>query len=191
MQEKNAKKYRLSPVLLGMRSLLELHVVSYGALAARLRPRVPCRGRSRRGADQCRAATPDEPSAQRTHHQKQRKAQAIIQSKSGGFPRLLIRKHKKVSKINVFKGREHGTKSKNLILTGRALIFTSAPFPVPHAIGSRPMAFFHIRTYTHPKTVSIRVRKPLFFLSERRLKGGVGVFPWDCLLYTSDAADEL
>ena len=34
------------------------------------------------------------------------------------FPRLLIRKHKKVSKINVFKGREHGTKSKNLILTG-------------------------------------------------------------------------
>ena len=33
-------------------------------------------------------------------------------------PRLLIRKHKKVSKINVFKGREHGTKSKNLILTG-------------------------------------------------------------------------
>lgn len=34
------------------------------------------------------------------------------------IPRLLIRKHKKVSKINVFKGREHGTKSKNLILTG-------------------------------------------------------------------------
>lgn len=34
------------------------------------------------------------------------------------LPRLLIRKHKKVSKINVFKGREHGTKSKNLILTG-------------------------------------------------------------------------
>lgn len=34
------------------------------------------------------------------------------------FPRLLIRKHEKVSKINVFKGREHGTKSKNLILTG-------------------------------------------------------------------------
>ena len=27
-------------------------------------------------------------------------------------PRLLIRKHEKVSKINVFKGREHGTKSK-------------------------------------------------------------------------------
>ena len=34
------------------------------------------------------------------------------------LPRLLIRKHEKVSKINVFKGREHGTKSKNLILTG-------------------------------------------------------------------------
>ena len=34
------------------------------------------------------------------------------------IPRLLIRKHEKVSKINVFKGREHGTKSKNLILTG-------------------------------------------------------------------------
>ena len=43
------------------------------------------------------------------------------------LPRLLIRKHEKVSKINVFKGREHGTKSKNLILTGRALIFTSVP----------------------------------------------------------------
>ena len=41
------------------------------------------------------------------------------------------------------------------------------------------MAFFHIRAYTHPKTVSIRGRKPLFFLSERRLKGGVGVFPWE------------
>lgn len=38
--------------------------------------------------------------------------------KTGLFPRLLIRKHEKVSKINVFKGREHGTKSKNLILTG-------------------------------------------------------------------------
>ena len=38
--------------------------------------------------------------------------------KGASLPRLLIRKHKKVSKINVFKGREHGTKSKNLILTG-------------------------------------------------------------------------
>ena len=47
--------------------------------------------------------------------------------KLGILPRLLIRKHKKVSKINVFKGKEHGTKSKNLILTGRALIFTSVP----------------------------------------------------------------
>ena len=28
------------------------------------------------------------------------------------IPRLLIRKHKKVSKINVFKGREHGTEVK-------------------------------------------------------------------------------
>ena len=34
MQEKNAKKYRREPVLLGMRSLLELHVVSHGALAS-------------------------------------------------------------------------------------------------------------------------------------------------------------
>ena len=42
----------------------------------------------------------------------------IRQKKEGWIPRLLIRKHKKVSKINVFKGREHGTKSKNLILTG-------------------------------------------------------------------------
>ena len=38
--------------------------------------------------------------------------------KAARVPRLLIRKHEKVSKINVFKGREHGTKSKNLILTG-------------------------------------------------------------------------
>ena len=38
--------------------------------------------------------------------------------KRTALPRLLIRKHEKVSKINVFKGREHGTKSKNLILTG-------------------------------------------------------------------------
>lgn len=38
--------------------------------------------------------------------------------KAAALPRLLIRKHEKVSKINVFKGREHGTKSKNLILTG-------------------------------------------------------------------------
>ena len=38
--------------------------------------------------------------------------------KGDAFPRLLIRKHEKVSKINVFKGREHGMKSKNLILTG-------------------------------------------------------------------------
>ena len=41
-----------------------------------------------------------------------------INKKRKDFPRLLIRKHEKVSKINVFKGREHGTKSKNLILTG-------------------------------------------------------------------------
>ena len=39
-------------------------------------------------------------------------------NKKATLPRLLIRKHEKVSKINVFKGREHGTKSKNLILTG-------------------------------------------------------------------------
>ena len=32
--------------------------------------------------------------------------------KDASVPRLLIRKHEKVSKINVFKGREHGTKSK-------------------------------------------------------------------------------
>ncbi len=54
---------------------------------ARLRPRVSCRGRGRRGADQRRAAKPDEPSAQRTHHQKQRKAQAITEG-----PRRLFRR---------------------------------------------------------------------------------------------------
>lgn len=43
---------------------------------------------------------------------------AFLHKKGRGIPRLLIRKHEKVSKINVFKGREHGTKSKNLILTG-------------------------------------------------------------------------
>ena len=37
------------------------------------------------------------------------------------------------------------------------------------------MAFFHIRAYTHPKTVSIGRENLCFFLSERRLKGGVGV----------------
>ena len=53
--------------------------------------------------------------------------------KAPHFPRLLIRKHKKVSKINVFKGREHGTKSKNLILTGTkgADFSHQRPFPVP------------------------------------------------------------
>ena len=43
---------------------------------------------------------------------------SLSKRKGPAVPRLLIRKHKKVSKINVFKGREHGTKSKNLILTG-------------------------------------------------------------------------
>ena len=43
---------------------------------------------------------------------------AQIRKRTRCIPRLLIRKHEKVSKINVFKGREHGTKSKNLILTG-------------------------------------------------------------------------
>ena len=33
-------------------------------------------------------------------------------TKAVGIPRLLIRKHEKVSKINVFKGREHGTEVK-------------------------------------------------------------------------------
>ena len=35
-----------------------------------------------------------------------------VMKKVDALPRLLIRKHEKVSKINVFKGREHGTKSK-------------------------------------------------------------------------------
>ena len=39
------------------------------------------------------------------------------------------------------------------------------------------MAFFHIRTYTHPKNVSIRVRKPLFFPLRAPLKGRRGCFP--------------
>lgn len=53
--------------------------------------------------------------------------------RKAAVPRLLIRKHKKVSKINVFKGREHGTKSKNLILTGTkgADFSHQRPFPVP------------------------------------------------------------
>ena len=58
---------------------------------------------------------------------------SMIQKKEISVPRLLIRKHEKVSKINVFKGREHGTKSKNLILTGTkgADVKISALFPVP------------------------------------------------------------
>ena len=39
------------------------------------------------------------------------------------------------------------------------------------------MAFFHIRTYTHPKNVSIRVRKPLFFPLRAPLEGRRGCFP--------------
>ena len=39
------------------------------------------------------------------------------------------------------------------------------------------MAFFHIRAYTHPKTVSIRARKPLFFPLRAPLKGRRGCFP--------------
>ena len=38
---------------------------------------------------------------------KYRKSKNDIYKKDGIFPRLLIRKHKKVSKINVFKGRDH------------------------------------------------------------------------------------
>ena len=38
------------------------------------------------------------------------------------------------------------------------------------------MAFFHIRTYTHPKNVSIRVRKPLFFPLRAPLKRAAWVF---------------
>ena len=41
------------------------------------------------------------------------------------------------------------------------------------------MAFFHIRTYTHPKMYQLGCENLCFFLSERRLKGGVGVFPWE------------
>lgn len=37
----------------------------------------------------------------------------------------------------------------------------SAPFSCFHAIGNRPMAFFHTRTCPCLKTVSLRVRKPL------------------------------
>ena len=39
------------------------------------------------------------------------------------------------------------------------------------------MAFFHIRTYTHPKNVSIRVRKPLFFPLSAPLERRRGCFP--------------
>ena len=39
------------------------------------------------------------------------------------------------------------------------------------------MAFFHIRAYTHPKNVSIRARKPLFFPLRAPLKGRRGYFP--------------
>jgi hypothetical protein len=59
------------------------------------------------------------------------RGKCVKKQKETGLPRLLIRKHEKVSKINVFKGREHGTKSKNLILTGTkgADFHISALFP--------------------------------------------------------------
>ena len=91
-------------------------------------------------------------------------------------PRLLIRKHKKVSKINVFKGKEHGTKSKNLILTGRALIFTSVPCLSPRH-RQPPYGVFSYPCLYPPENVSIRARKPLFFPFRAPLKGRRGCFP--------------
>ena len=69
--------------------------------------------------------------------------------KEAPFPRLLIRKHEKVSKINVFKGREHGTKSKNLILTGTkgadfhisALFLSSRHRQPPYGVFSYPCLY--------------------------------------------------
>lgn len=78
-------------------------------------PRIP-QGRERVRGNLCRVP----PSRSITRPQATTFAQQKCRTskKETSFPRLLIRKHEKVSKINVFKGREHGTKSKNLILTG-------------------------------------------------------------------------
>lgn len=55
----------------------------------------------------------------------------------------------------------------------------SAPFSCFHAIGNRPMAFFHTRTCPCLKTVSLRVRKPLFFPLRLLQAGGRGCFPME------------
>ena len=98
--------------------------------------------------------------------------------KRDGFPRLLIRKHEKVSKINVFKGREHGTKSKNLILTGTkgADVKIGALFLSPRH-RQPPYGVFSYPCLSPPENVSIRVRKPLFFPLRAPLKGRRGCFP--------------
>ena len=67
----------------------------------------------------------------------------------------------------------------NQILTGSKGVDMqiSAPFSCSHAIGSRPMAFFHTRTCPRFKTVSLRVRKPLLFPLRPPQAGGHGCFP--------------
>ena len=53
----------------------------------------------------------------------------------------------------------------------------SAPLSCFHAIDSHPMAFFHTRTCPCFKTISIRIRKPLFFPHRLLQAGGHGCFP--------------
>ena len=67
----------------------------------------------------------------------------------------------------------------NQILTGSKGVDMqiSAPFSCFHAIGNRPMAFFHTRTCPCLKTVSLRVRKPLLFPLRLLQAGGRGCFP--------------
>jgi len=72
----------------------------------------------------------------------------------------------KVSKINVFRGRERGTKSKNQILTGSKGADTqniSALFPVSPRRRHENLRRFFMPTFCCLlKTVSKRVENPLF-----------------------------
>lgn len=86
----------------------------------------------------------------------------------------------KVSKINVFRGRERGTKSKNLIPTGSRGADTqniSALFLFSHAVGIKPYGVFMPTFCCLLKTVSKRVENPLFLPLCATNQKGHGCFP--------------
>ena len=86
----------------------------------------------------------------------------------------------KVSKINVFRGREHGAKSKNQILTGSKGVDTkiSAPFSCSPRRRHKTLRRFFMPTFCCLlKTVSKRVENPLFLPLCATNRKGHGVFP--------------